>query len=181
MNPLNTSNSLATNFNQVNRLMNDFQNDKTVRIFKDDQGTPVVILNKDGLKTTSPGSGIDVTQATDDQYTFNSNQNVFKIVKSASDSIKITASTGTTTKTIPHGLGYVPALLVYMTDSTGSSYQALPTFLSYSIGATAITIATIGFCSIDSTNIYIQVSTAGSVLVGTTLLFKYYLLQEKAN
>lgn len=159
---------------------------KVVQVFKDEAGTRRVILDKDGLRTSPPG--VDVFTAGNDDLTFNSNQNVFKIVQTG------TSTTGTASVTdggvgvwnndsdqvtIAHNLGYVPAVVAFISD--GGLYIDTP-YTSYgNPSSSAISIATVS-TSTDATNLYINVSVLGlhSTASLGPLPIKYYLLQETA-
>lgn len=101
-------NAITTTMNQN---ISELKNQEVSKVIKDEQGTRVVILDKDGLRTTEPGSGIDVYTATDSDLTFNSTRRTFQIIGdpfttpfSVTSGVNFTA----TTVTIIHDLGYVP-------------------------------------------------------------------------
>lgn len=121
--------------------------------------------------------GVDVTTNTDsNQFIFNSNQNVFKIVGSATfPSIPTTGPT--TTTTIAHNLNYIPAVIAYTV--VGGLYRLMPhTQMNTADG----TISYYAYVSVDNVNLYIVFQYNNGVgPVGSTIPVKYYLLQETAN
>jgi hypothetical protein len=171
------------------------KDDYSSRVYYNDNGIPTVLL---GLRrSTTPTQqglyvskdGVDVTQASDSQLVFNSNQDLFKIVL-----------TGTLTNTPPnplpsgnsstvsmaHNLGFTPAFVGYLNGS-GSSYLTPGTF--YQIPYITFILVTgtpeplTYTMSSDGTNIYATISNGGGVGItdlGTTN-FKFFLLQETAN
>ena len=174
--------------NTLNGTIRDIQAMQTTQVFKDETGTPVVILNKNGLKTTTPGSGIDVTTAENDDLTFNSNQNTLKVVLSGTVTISVT-NTGfydEFTATVAHGLSYTPAAMVFVNPPTGSGYtlQQLPYYINtYTLGtATAPTLNMQATAAVDSDSLDISIiaKTSISNFVGDWT-FKYFLLQESAT
>jgi hypothetical protein len=180
---VSSQNSDQSNWQQVNQLMTDFKADKNKRVIRDEAGTNVVILDKNGLRTTAPGGGIDVITADDADVTFDSARNVFKITDIAEQEVFAAANT-TATYTIPHGKAYVPIVMAYV--RTGGSYDPLPT--SFSIvrddpNQMVLMGAWVEVYS-DETNIYINIfnALASRVPVGTGFYeVKYYLLQESAG
>jgi hypothetical protein len=66
----------------MNNNILELKNREKTEIFKDDTGTPRVILDNNGLRTTP--AGIDVTTATNAQYSFNSAQNTLKVLATQS-------------------------------------------------------------------------------------------------
>jgi hypothetical protein len=185
---VSSSNSNEANWNEINNFMRDQNNDLTVRVIKDESGTRRVILDKDGLRT-SP-SGVDVYTATNAQLTFNSSQNVFKIASSGTTTPPTASTTapgaglwayGNNTKTIAHGLGYLPIIMAYITD--GSSYYSLPWTVFGLSSTTQVQHASINVI-VDATNITIYTSLLALNLTtsfGSGLTIKYYLLQESVN
>lgn len=188
--PVNTSNSDAANWNQVNALATDVYNDQKVRVIKDDDGVRRVILDKDGLRT-SP-SGVDVTTATNSQLSFNSNQVALKVVQSGTLNLDIvhtsnTVAAGTQSKVLTHSLGYKPAVLAYATlpDVNSGSDQLiqLPYVSFWTSGAFQGEFAGSTYFAISNTTVtfYVvhQVGTDYTPLVPAWNV-KYYLLQESA-
>lgn len=163
-------------------------------LLRDTSGTPAIAMyvNSNGnpvLKVAK--SGQDATLGTSDQLAFNSAQNTLKIVKTDI----FTTTTGHTTSspgvgnyaggffviaTIPHNLGYVPAVLGYYGLSGG--YEAMPKTDYFQFGS-SVTWSNY-YMQVDTTNLYIYcqtLTTGSSAGVGAGQSFKYYLLQESAN
>jgi len=176
--PTNSSSSSAQVTNQVNNVAREVQAMQTVQVFKDDAGTRRVILDKDGLRTSPVG--VDVFTAGNDELTFNSNQNVFKIVASGTSTINASSATAGAiiTNTVAHNLGYIPAFQAYYSLS-GYNYQ-LPNSTGWGASGGAVTFVNWLFAATDDTNIYINMIPASSGDLGLYTV-KYYLLQETAN
>lgn len=139
----------------------------------------------EGFYVTKPG--IDVTTAKDSSdFRYNSNQNVFKIIKT--DVVNLTiASTTVSTVTVPHGLGYAPIVMAFLNNVDLSTVAndiniPLPTFLNASIDTVGnqVKFVTWVFASSDAFNVYIQCINSSGVALGQ-FPFKYYLLQETAS
>lgn len=181
--PLSSANSVESNNNAVNDFMREFQGDQVVRVLKDDQGTRVLILDKDGLRTTEPGSGIDVYTATDDQLTFNSARNTLKVVASGTYSITKPASTISVEELAPHGLDYIPTLVINVESFTTSPGEWRMGVTTTHNTATGVMVA-VGTADVDATNVKFKATTpSGGSRYGDELVYnyKYYLLQETAN
>lgn len=118
----------------------------------DTNGIGVAFLGRDSSGSTSikvADSGIDVTTASNDQLIFNSNQNVYKIVKTMTVTVTITynASSGTNAiSTTPHGLSFTPAYLAYI---------SIPSDLSSLVDG----------MSLDGPNPYVAMAVAGAPTV----------------
>lgn len=165
--------------NSVNNVVRELNNKEQVQVFKDEAGTRRVILDKDGLRT-SP-AGVDVFSAANDQLTFNSNNNVFKIVASGTTTIDADATAGVPINAIiAHGLGYAPAFIVYFTDSTFTDSYMLPMTTNLSTSASKVAFGNWIDSSVDVDNLYISFYSPVTANWGT-MYFKYYLLQETAN
>lgn len=119
--------------------------------------------------------GVDVAQTTSpEDFIFNSNQNVFKIVFS-SDIISIPSSGGNdSTVTLPHGLDFTPAIIAYAT--LAGIFGICP---SLSIDNTGLVNSIISV-EVDATNVYVSAYYPGSTVPAGNAA-KYYLLQETAN
>ena len=179
--------------NSLNGAIRDLQSLQTVNVFKDETGTPVVILDKNGLKTTAPGGGIDVTTAGNEDFTFNSNNNVFKIVQSGTNTLPdATATTGAAgagaadvATSVAHGLSYIPAVLAFVTSA--GNYLQIPFIYGVTFSGASGGMGVVRYSvSVDATHIYFNTEiefwagSAQSVNAGG-LPVKYYLLQETAN
>jgi hypothetical protein len=145
-----------------------------------------------GIKVSQ--EGYDVKTATDAQLVMSSAFNAFKIVLSGTVTLTVPdpmISHTTYTATIPHGLSTAPAFQAYVTVPSGWSglnanqLTQLPTMLLDSDVATngATLFAYVqGRC--DSTNLYLDVmnpAETNQAGMGTSWVFKYYILQETAN
>jgi hypothetical protein len=149
---------------------------KPLLIGKDSKGNEVVKVAKEGY---------DARTARDDQLVFNSDQNVFKIVKSGQDNVGSASTINWTT--IPHNLGYVPAVIAFLNDVGLSPIAShanipLPTYADVDIGialANKVTFGSYVHAITDITNLYLVFFNAtGSA---RNFLVKWYLLQESAN
>lgn len=127
-------------------------------------GRPILKIAKDGF---------DALTATNDQLIFNSDQNVFKIVSTGIVQL-ITSTGGPSAVTVNHGLGYVPAPLVYM-EFPGSATSRTP--LPYiETGPSGIEVV----YSIDANNLVVECRVADP-FGPNTYGIRYYLMQETAN
>lgn len=148
---------------------------------------------KGGFRVAKPG--FDVRTATPDQLIFNSDQNVFKIVKTDSSPdptysvpfISGQYSTGSGVISKAHGLlkpdgtGYTPAIIAYIQESS-TKYLAMPYSQFNGIGNAAQWLKITA--DVDDTNVYIRTSVLcynQGASAGGSFLIKYYLLQETAN
>jgi hypothetical protein len=187
---------LNNTINLMNNNIREIQTDQQTRIIRDDEGTRVVILDKDGIRTTKPGDNIDVVTATNSQLTFNSAQKVFKIAQRtrALNSTYVAAivcpanqvKNYIVTDSYSHGLSFAPQLIGSILD--GSTYLPIP--FSYTVYAgtkswititfraqvTTTTLSTVIDVLIDSTD-----DPGGLTLELLSFPFYFYLLQETAN
>lgn len=165
-----------------------------------------------GLWVAKPG--VEVTNATPANLIFNSGQNVFKIDETLTGTIAIgfasnvggaldetLVTNSTNSLSLAHGLDHVPAIVVFMYDSTGYVPITNGSFLQ-SIGFTttnpsvAFQGTTVGGVatmywniSVDATNVTIAGRRAGFVRAGVTIpattfplaSLKVYCLQETAS
>lgn len=180
---VSSTNSESSNWSQVNNMIRDINAKEKVQVFKDDTGTRRVLLGKGadgfyGLKVSKEGE--DVYTAANDQLVFNSDNNVFKIVKTDTVTLPLDYSDGSTTWTIPHNLGFVPTYEVYLLY--GSTRYQLPFINSFVVGtppSADVVPSVIVNASADSTNLYITWNEGGSTGV-VEQTFRYYLRQETA-
>lgn len=165
--------------NQLNNTVRELNNRDTVQVYKDEAGTRRVILDKDGLRTSPAGT--DVFNAGNDELTFNSNNNVFKIVQSGTLEIPGPATSGVNPSPISvnHGLGYTPIVFAYGTD--GGDFQALPWISTHKTGSVNAGMVEweISYYADDTSVTFYWQSNLG--LNGGTVSVKYYILQETAN
>lgn len=119
--------------------------------------------------------GIDVNTNTDpSQFIFNSNQDIFKIVASGIATIP-TSGSATSTVSVAHGLGYIPAFVAFVL--VAGNYNTVP-LNNYNTSTGALISAYLGWS--DATNINFQTVVPGGTVSSSTPV-KYYLLQETAN
>lgn len=160
---------------------------------QDDSSVPVVSignigtdtngLKEWGMKVAKPG--IDVTQATDDQLFFNSQQDVFKIIYTNTQTLAGAGagSSNGVTVTIPGTFAALPAVLAFLTNNgnagsvnlninwvnTGSGYAGLTQIqtVSASLSGSNVVIdfVTFNYAAVPDPNVYI---------------WKYYVLQQTA-
>lgn len=146
----------------------------------------------EGLYVTKPGIDVTSPHTTADDFVFNSNQDVFKIVKSGSLNLvsSVTANPGaglfaSSNATIAlerHSLGYKPAVLAYMEFTNGvrveMPYTAYDAFSTSSAGwGSYIPFVTETFVGINLRQMVYGTglnSFSGAVA-------KYFLLQESAD
>lgn len=164
------------------------------QIVVEDNSVPTVLMGKQpnfGLGFYV-SSGKDVTTITNgDDFIFNSNQDIFKIVTTGQatiPSIAFTAAAGqynvinSTTVTLAHGLGYIPAFIAFE-NGGGLTYSIVGKPQIWSGGGTTGFTETWISVATDATNVYLFATAFGfndSRTVGSWSV-KYYLLQETAN
>ena len=130
------------------------------------------LANKFGLKVAK--ENVDVLEATDEDLIFNSEQNSFKIVKTGSVTVTVTAPSIQNTVTVPHGLGYTPAFMGYM-DVNGIYFNTPYTLMGTTAGWMIYDMY------VDSTNLVARVTKQSNDGNTNVVAYKYYLLQETAN
>lgn len=144
----------------------------------------------EGFFVTKPG--IDVAQANStEDFVFNSNQNVFKIVKSGtlrspalslSDPGVGVFDTTAAASSVPHDLGYIPAIISYVFQP-GQTYEPMPFNSSNGAGNAARWYTMTSVVSV--VEVYFRIEAlvfhqSFSIAEGDFTM-KYYLLQETAN
>jgi hypothetical protein len=192
--PVSSQNSDETNWNNINNGFRDVNARETIEIYKDDTGTPVVVLDKNGLKTTTPGGGVNVLEATDEQYTFDSNRQTLRIVQQGSISciaptvqragstggaVNNSQSIGTTSFTPSSSGSYI--ILAFIDGGAGN--QKLMPHTDYTNNSgTNITMFTYRALVVaGSIIIYADGATYGSGLnlqTGSTYTVNYFVLQQ---
>lgn len=132
--------------------------------------------------------GIDASQTTNaSDFIFNSNQNVFKIVKTDLINIGISSST-VSTLSIPHGLTFAPIPMAFLVNvgvsgPVTNANLPLPTFINASVGGVTAGIVSFGsylYTAADTVNVHFQCLNATGSAPGTFRL-RYYLLQETSG
>lgn len=181
--------------NALNGKLN-FEQDKNRIIGRDDNnlGRLLIISDVDdfSMKVSKPTK--EVIGADDDDLIFNSNQNVFKIVKAGVETVTtptpLVANT-TYSKTYSHGLGYVPAFLGYVTlpastnvvtGYSGTNIMTTPYSLQISVGTQDRPV--VALIRADINNLYFEVinyQSTGITDANGNWVFRYYLLQESAT
>lgn len=152
------------------------------KIIRDDQGTRVAILDKNGLRTTAPDSGIDVFTATDGQLTFNSARNTLKVVYSGELVVSKAVNTTGGTNFYTHGLGYRPAVLAYI--DFGDVNYSIPASFVVPTGANAGFVYEAYSMGVDESDFIVTVTTPSNSVTYPIALertIRFYLLQETAN
>lgn len=157
---------------------------------RDDNNITRLLINTNPFEMKVSKEGFDAFTAANDELIFNSSQNVFKIVFSGTatlDALTIntggaswSASVGSNTLVIPHGLGYVPAILAYW--DIGGEYSPLPITRTITAAGSSFMMYSI-LAFVDATNIKLSSELTGynvNTSFGSVNI-KYYLLQETAN
>ncbi len=172
--------------------------DEVVKIDKrgiliSDNGTPRGQLgfkdNSFAIKVSQRGK--DVTSAENADMVMNSENNMFKIIKTVLNPYAISASDFSNQYiniTIPHGLSIAPQVVGSFTHSADGTVRLLPFFYfepstSYFNGAQSLSIA---IDRVDAQSVYINVQWHDVVglsylLTNAQLNFKLYCLQETAG
>lgn len=133
---------------------------------------------KFGLKVAK--DGFNATTASSDELIFNSEQNTFKIVDKGTISLTKPGGTSQVTTIYTHGLGYIPAVMVFYGDPS-AIYQ--PGFFA-TFDNTTGAMQSMYDWYIDSTKITFRISTpttGGAFGSNLSADFTYYILQETAN
>lgn len=195
--PRQTSTGLARGIQQLGspNVFVDSGNEQIIVAKTDTSNvtTPQVLMgnqvNKgEGFYVTKPG--IDVTTAKNDSdFIFNSNQNVFKIVKEGTltvPGITVSSTAGNYTSngtdvSSPHNLDFIPALLAYYGD--GTFYVPLQYSVNFSpTSSSAVWYTITPF--VDSVNVSVNFDVMVFGNTSFTLQdtpIKYYLMQQTAN
>jgi len=175
----------------INKNFAELDNETVKMLYDDDTGTHRIFIDATSGRIKASKSGVDVTTATADQLTFDSGQDVFKIVKKVSLTLTITL-TGTGSKTASvtqaHGFAFLPAYAAFITIDAAiaalspiSNTNGPNPFLVY--GTSSPTLQPFGLfqVGVDATNITFsgQLAMAGSSTLTNSATV--YLLQETAN
>lgn len=183
--------ALASSLNPIQ--ISDGSNNR-ILLGKDSAGNYVSKVSK---------AGYDAFNATDANLIFNSNQNVFKIIRKVSGSIPAFNTDGTgngsVTYTVAHGQSFQPIVNVFCQATLlnfgsgafiSSSYIPLPISPSGTGNGYWFPMSGGGFyCkaeiafAVDSTNIYIQASMTSAAATNTALAIpvSIFVLQESAT
>jgi hypothetical protein len=181
---------LNTAINTANNNFREIQGDQQVRIIKDDQGTRVAILDKDGLRTTASGSGIDVVTADDADLTFNSNRNILRVLSEGTATIDYSASNQAGpgsraivagTVTIPHGFDFIPQVMVstvnvsnqYYPLADGSVFSMTFNSTGYGVAIWEIKVTDTNLIVNIRDQLYVSSGSQGAYSGSATLYYKF--------
>lgn len=152
----------------------------------DPNNVPRMIIDAPNADIKISQAGVNVYTASDSQLIFNSNQNIYKIVLTGTNTLVNDGSTETTL-TIPHNLGFTPIAQCFLNDTIISGVGTdlslpLPTYTQVSIGGVTAGVVTfsayLSFAT-DSTNLYVLLFNATGSPVSYNIT--YYLLQEAGS
>lgn len=217
-NPINPGTPIENAIAVINNNFGQLDNETVTKVFKGSGGKPsfvqgrlpndlgegILLNNNDGVpliaayvdKDGNPvlkvaKTGNDATTASNDQLIFNSSQNILKVVASGSRSTVVNTMTpaSTTTLTVPHNLGVVPAFQTYVTLPNTFPTNYAPTgvigmpamaIIRDSGGAGVILVWVSSRA--DTTNLYLDITnpTTATITGPHNFSFKYYILQETA-
>lgn len=119
-----------------------------------------------GFKVSPPGT--DVNTAADKDLAFTSKAFGIKILSQGTASV--TASAGSATVTVAHGLSYAPAFIAYPKVSASNSVQINEDNLTDNTTSGMFTQAWS-----DTTNLNMKITNNG------TIVFKYYIFVEDSE
>jgi hypothetical protein len=157
------------------------------QIIVEDSTVPRVLMGKqsffgEGFYVTKANVNVK-TNSDVNQFIFNSNQNIFKVVASGTMTLNANGMTvgSTNSATIAHNLGYVPAFQVYFNFTSGT-YTQLPNstgFSTYTPGAT-IAFNNWSYAASDANFFTINFMSSANASWGI-FTYKYFLLQESVT
>ena len=180
----------------VDRVKYGFQTDGSLGLSFSDGSNQRMIIGPDSTDTPVikiSQAGSDASTASDDNLIFNSNYNMFKIIRSGTATLSVPTpfnSGATLTVTIPHGQTTVPGFMVWATlPNTGNIPSAFPVSRGFPIPFTSFLTSggapvLLLYPSIDSSNLYIDyknISASNLINLDGTYSFKYFIFQETAN
>lgn len=122
-----------------------------------------------GVKISRDGH--DVSTATADDLFFTSKYNNLKFAEGATTTITTHPSTGDGTRTIAHGLSFIPIVVPLIEDTDSAWYMAPAQLTSGGGGA-----AQFGF-TVDATNIIFGISDGAT---STTYNIRYYVSETES-
>lgn len=169
--------------NTINQNMQKIAAEDTIKIWKDNNGVPQVLLGREGQgenpKFKVAQNGIDVTQATDDQLIMSSDFNMFKIFMSGEEELITSgASPRVATFDITHNLGYSPVIVGSVQLSTGLSSEVMGfpgAYYQHSGGTGFLVRAVFEYFASDNNTATVQVRED---IGGGTWKVRYYVLVE---
>jgi hypothetical protein len=134
-----------------------------------------------GIKISK--DGVDVKTAANKDLVLTSDKNMFKVKQSGTVSYTFTGSeTGDDLlATINHGLGYVPATMVFVYDPINDTHTHLSYFLSYSGGGTSLEWI---YYEVDSADLKIYYAAEGMFVNDWSpneFVFKYYIMYDEGQ
>lgn len=139
-----------------------------------------------GIKVSQ--EGVDVKTADNDDLVMSSSFNMFKIALSGTLSMTFTpgADTTTTTVSVSHGLGYIPAFQAFITLDPGIMSGTLanstvpnPYPILYLLGASSdLTLVGMAQVYVDATKVYFTMQEDGIGGGPYSCSAKFYLFQE---
>lgn len=183
--PVISSNSYGQNLNEINGIMRTIQNEQRVKIFKDDVGMRRVLLGKGkdgfyGMKVSPDGT--DVTTAADDELIFNSNQNVFKVLRTGVVTATKPADEHVWFTDVELDLDNNPALLAFIELDYGNGivYEPLPN-IRINISTGVVTLQVKAY--VKNTQLRVEIdATQTESFYAQSLSYdiRYFLLQESA-
>lgn len=125
-----------------------------------------------GLKISRPG--YDVSTATAKQLAMTSKHKTFKVAAAGTQNVSLSTGWYRNQATIAHGLGYVPAFVVYGKQSDESVYNHVPWTPAF---------ADIGYYFLyawaDSTYLYLEAQYGFGSPDNLTYNFKYYIFDNQ--
>lgn len=152
-------------------LIND-GNDDRVLVGWDDEGFGAGVDY--GVKVSQAGN--DVKTCASDKLVLSSEFNMFKIAATGIDSIAGTG-TGSYSTTINHNLGYIPTVLIYVSDADPPTWTtAIPLFVG---GAPPFSAQRSFWYEATTTQLVIHYREY--LGVSLTWYFRYYLMRETAG
>lgn len=197
--------STGGEINSVNSGRVRIDNDKN-RLIVNNGSTDILLAGEDNsgnIVFKVAQSGYDVKTATNQQLSFSSAFNSFKIVQSGTTSISKSANNSGLSVTVNHNLGYTPAVLAYANyagglfpgTSTSGYCNPLPCLHQYQIvtapaygSYTASIVDAVLSAYADTTLVRFTISTPSDTNGSTaaynsayTIGIKYYILAETAS
>lgn len=162
------------NFQSLASALNPIQlsdgNNNRILLGKDSNGNEVLKISKPGF---------DAYSAADNNLSFNSNQDVFKIILAGSASIPATTSLNTVS--VAHGLSFQPFLIAFAQSNIFGAGQTF--LLPHLVTATSSAVTGAFVISVefgaytDSTNLNFYIKSAG---VSANATIRYFVVQESA-
>ena len=154
-----------------------YKNDYTSTLYYNQAGVPTVLLGtrtftgEQGLFVSQ--TGVDVTQASNEQLIFNSNVNTLQAVDSGQLTIPAVGASSSQSVTYIHGLGYIPMVFAFYEYQT-NSYVQLP----YANYTSSLTVGWMAQCTyVDKSIVTFTVQTSSAQTFVSNNLY-FVLLQS---